>query len=42
MEDVEELIRVADDFHDLVHDRIDRITGEEIARVRKAMERILK
>jgi len=42
LEDVEELIRVADDFHDLVHDRIDRITGEEIARVRKAMERILK
>jgi uncharacterized protein (UPF0332 family) len=42
MEDVEELIRVAGDFHDLVHDRIDRITGDEIARVRKAMGRILR
>jgi uncharacterized protein (UPF0332 family) len=42
MEDVEELIRVADDFHDLVHDRIDRITGDEITRVRKAMGRILR
>jgi uncharacterized protein (UPF0332 family) len=42
LEDVEELIRVAGDFHDLVHDRIDRITGDEIARVRKMMERILK
>ena len=41
LEDVEELIRVADDFHDLIHDRIDRITGEEIARVRKALERMI-
>jgi len=42
LEDVEELIRVAGDFHDTVHDRIDRITGDEIARVRKVIERILK
>jgi len=41
LEDLEELIRVAGDFHDLVHDRIDRITGEEIARVRKTLERMI-
>jgi len=41
LEDLEELIRVADDFHDLVHDRIDRITGEEITRVRKVLERMI-
>jgi len=41
LEDLVELIRVAGDFHDLVHDRIDRITGEEIARVRKTLERMI-
>ena len=38
MEDVEELIRVAGDFHDRVHDRIDRITMEEITKVLKMLE----
>ena len=38
LEDLVELIRVAGDFHDLIHDRIDRITGEEIAKVRKMLE----
>jgi len=41
LEDVEELIRVAGEFHDLVHDRIDRITMEEIAKVRKMLERMI-
>jgi len=41
LEDVEELIRVAGEFHDLVHDRIDRITMEEIAKVRKVLERMI-